>query len=210
MRLLGYKSRSSFQPRGKEADTMTALRSKRGIISMLPLIALFPLSACVSKSTYEAAQAENQQLQAQNQQLQAQVSAEQAQVARLQGAIKYTVNSDLLFKPGSWDIAPAGEQIMARMASQLASTQQNPLVVNGYTDNAPIGAALKKRGVASNLELSQKRAEAVMQFLISHGVKPELLSAKGYGEADPVAPNTTPAGRAQNRRVEITLASQGH
>jgi outer membrane protein OmpA-like peptidoglycan-associated protein len=48
-----------------------------------------------------------------------------------------------------------------------------------------------------------------MQFLISHGVKADLLSAKGYGEADPVAPNTTPAGRSQNRRVEITLASQG-
>jgi outer membrane protein OmpA-like peptidoglycan-associated protein len=48
-----------------------------------------------------------------------------------------------------------------------------------------------------------------MQFLISQGVRPDLLSAKGYGEADPVAPNTTPGGRAQNRRVEITLASQG-
>ena len=98
---------------------------------------------------------------------------------------------------------------MAKMASQLASTQQNPLVVNGYTDNAPIGAALKKRGVTSNLELSQKRADAVMQFLTAHGVKPDLLSAKGFGEADPIAPNTTPAGRAENRRVEITLASQG-
>jgi chemotaxis protein MotB len=98
---------------------------------------------------------------------------------------------------------------MAKMASQLASTQQNPLVVKGYTDDAPVGAALKKRGVTSNLELSQKRADAVMQFLTAHGVKPDLLSAKGYGEADPIAPNTTPAGRAENRRVEITLASQG-
>lgn len=189
---------------------MTALRTKRGLILMLPLVALFPLSGCVSKSDYEELQAQNQQLQAQNQQLQSQVSAQHAQVARLQGAIKYTVNSDLLFKPGSWDISPAGEQVMAKMASQLASTQQNPLVVNGYTDDAPIGAALKKRGVTSNLELSQKRADAVMQFLISHGVKQDLLSAKGYGEADPVAPNTTSAGRAQNRRVEITLASQGN
>jgi chemotaxis protein MotB len=189
---------------------MTVQRTKRSLISMLPLVALFPLAACVSKSTYEEAQAQNQQLQAQNQQLQSQLSAQRAQVARLQGAIKYTVNSDLLFKPGSWDISPDGEQVMARMASQLASTQQNALVVNGFTDNAPIGAALKRRGVTSNLELSQKRADAVMQFLISHGVKPDLLSAKGHGEEDPVAPNTTPAGRAQNRRVEITLASQGN
>jgi chemotaxis protein MotB len=188
---------------------MTIQHKKLGLISMLPLVALLSLSACVSKSTYEEAQEQNRQLQAQNQQLQAQITAQQAQVARLQGAIKYTVNSDLLFKPGSWDISAAGEKIMARMASQLASTQQNPLVVNGFTDNAPIGAALKRRGVTSNLELSQKRAEAVMQFLVSHGVKADLLSAKGHGEEDPVAPNTTPAGRAQNRRVEITLASQG-
>ena len=188
---------------------MTVPGTKRCIMAVPPLVALFALSACVSQSSYDALQAQNQQLQTQNQQLQSEVSAQRAQVARLQGAIKYTVNSDLLFTSGSWDISPGGEAIMAKMASQLASTQQNPLVVNGYTDNAPIGAALKKRGVTSNLELSQKRAEAVVQFLISHGVRQDLLSAKGYGESDPVAPNTTPAGRAQNRRVEITLASQG-
>jgi chemotaxis protein MotB len=45
----------------------------------------------------------------------------------------------------------------------------------------------------------------VMQFLISQGVKSDLVSAHGYGDADPVAPNTTPKGRAQNRRVELTL-----
>ena len=188
---------------------MPIQRPKRCKVLALPLMALFSLSACVWQSKYDALQAQNQQLQVQNQQLQSQVSAGQAQVARLQGAIKYTVNSDLLFRPGSWDISPDGQQIMARMASQLASTQQNPLVVNGFTDDAPIGAALKRRGVTSNLELSQKRADAVMQFLVSHGVKADLLSAKGHGEEDPVAPNTTPAGRAQNRRVEITLASQG-
>jgi chemotaxis protein MotB len=49
----------------------------------------------------------------------------------------------------------------------------------------------------------------VMQFLISQGVKPSLLSAKGFGEADPVASNDTPTGRAQNRRVELTLAGSG-
>jgi outer membrane protein OmpA-like peptidoglycan-associated protein len=48
-----------------------------------------------------------------------------------------------------------------------------------------------------------------MQFLISQGVRPELVSAHGYGEADPVAPNNTAAGRAQNRRVELTLAPTG-
>jgi len=165
------------------------------------------LTACVSQSKYDAVVAENQQLQAQNQQLQAQVAATKSQVGRLQNAIKYTVNSDQLFKSGSWDMSPQGQQIIARMASQLASTQTSHLVVNGYTDNAPVGAALRRRGVTSNLELSQKRADAVMQFLISQGVRPELVSAEGHGDSDPVAPNTTAKGRAQNRRVEIALAS---
>jgi outer membrane protein OmpA-like peptidoglycan-associated protein len=48
-----------------------------------------------------------------------------------------------------------------------------------------------------------------MQFLISQGVKPNLVSAHGYGEANPVASNDTPEGRAQNRRVELTIASPG-
>ena len=100
-----------------------------------------------------------------------------------------------------------GEEIIAKMASQLAATQVSHLVVNGYTDNAPIGPALKKRGVTSNLELSQKRADAVMQYLISKGVKPDLVSAQGHGDSDPVASNKTAQGRAQNRRVEIELAS---
>ena len=92
-----------------------------------------------------------------------------------------------------------------RLAVKLAPTQQNKLIVNGYTDNAPIGPALKKEGITSNEELSQKRAESVMAFLISQKVKPDLVSAHGYGDANPVAPNTTAKGRAQNRRVELTL-----
>jgi len=47
----------------------------------------------------------------------------------------------------------------------------------------------------------------VMQYLISQGVKPEMVSAEGHGDSEPVAPNTTAKGRAQNRRVEITQAS---
>ena len=163
------------------------------------LLASGLLTGCVWKSDYE-------KLQAQNQQLQQQVASQQAQISRLAGAIKYTVNSDLLFAPGSWQMSEQGKQIIAKMASQLAPTQQNKLVVNGYTDNAPIGPALQRQGVTSNEILSQKRADAVMQFLISQGVRPELVSAHGYGDADPIASNNTAGGRAQNRRVELTLA----
>ena len=185
---------------------------KRGMI-LLPILAPVLLSACVWQSDYNKLDEQNQQLQQNNaamsQQIAAdktQIAADRAQIARLQGAIKYTVNSDLLFAPGSWEMAPAGQQIIAKMASQLAPMQQSKIVVYGYTDNAPVGRALEREGVTSNLILSQRRAETVMQYLISQGVKPELVSAHGFGDADPVASNYTPQGRSQNRRVEIALA----
>jgi chemotaxis protein MotB len=87
--------------------------------------------------------------------------------------------------------------------------QETKLLVNGYTDSTPIGPELRQRGIENNQQLSVKRAQTVAQYLISQGVKPNLVSAQGFGEADPVASNDTAAGRAQNRRVEITLAGSG-
>jgi chemotaxis protein MotB len=164
------------------------------------LLSAVALAGCVSRSDYDA-------LQAKNQELQQQVETQAAQISRLQGAIKYTVNSDLLFKPGGWEISTQGQQVIGRLAAKLAPEQQNKILVNGYTDNAPIGRELRRQGINSNQELSQKRAETVMQYLISQGVKPDLVSAHGFGDADPVASNDTPQGRAQNRRVDLTLAA---
>ena len=92
-------------------------------------------------------QSDYDKLQSQNQQLQQQLAASQQQNSRLQGAIKYTVNSDLLFAPGSWEMRPQGQQVIANLAKKLAPTQQNHLMVSGYTDNAPIGEALRREGV---------------------------------------------------------------
>jgi chemotaxis protein MotB len=174
------------------------------------LLAVVSLTGCVSQGKYDALQAQNSQLQQQNASLSQELAASKAQASRLQGAIKYTVNSDLLFTPGGWEMRPQGKQLIAKMASQLAPTQQSHLLVNGYTDNAPIGPALKQQGVMSNQDLSEKRAESVAQYLISQGVKPDLVSAHGYGDQDPVASNDTAAGRAKNRRVELTLANSSN
>jgi chemotaxis protein MotB len=169
-------------------------------IFVVPALALLALAGCgPSQKDFDALKSQNDQLQSQNSQL-------QSDVRRLRGAIRYTVNSDLLFRPGSWEMSPEGQEVIAKLASQLAPTQTNKLVVNGYTDNAPIGASLKRQGVTTNQQLSEKRAQAVAQFIVSRGVRPELVSAVGHGEADPVAPNTTAQGRGQNRRVEIGLA----
>lgn len=174
-------------------------------IALLSIATPLILSACVSQSSYDALQTQNQQLQTQNQQLQQELANSAAHVGRLQEAIKYTVNSDLLFAPGSWKMSSQGKRIIAKMVPKLAPTQQDKLYVNGYTDNTPIGPTLKQQGITSNQQLSQKRADAVMNYLISQGVKPDMVEAHGYGEADPIASNATAKGRAQNRRVELTL-----
>lgn len=171
------------------------------------LLSVLGLAGCVSESKYDDLQAQNQQLQQQNAQMTQQLAADKTQIARLQGAIKYTVNSDLLFAPGSWQMRPQGKEIIAKMAAKLAPTQQNKLIVNGYTDNTPVGPELQRKGVTSNQELSQKRADSVMAYLISQGVKPDLVEAHGYGDTQPVASNDTAKGRAENRRVELTLAN---
>jgi chemotaxis protein MotB len=181
---------------------------KRGVL-MFTLLAPILLSACVWQSTYDALQAQYQQAKQQNSALSAQVAADKAQICRLAGAIKYTVNSDLLFTSGGWQMADRGKQIIANMAAKLAPTQQNKILVAGYTDNAPIGPALQREGVTSNQILSQKRAESVMEFLLSQGVKPDLISAQGFGESNPVASNDTAQGRAQNRRVELSVPASG-
>ena len=117
------------------------------------------------------------------------------------------MNSDLLFPSGGWQMSDAGKRIISGFAQKLAPTQENKLLVYGYTDNQPIGPNLRSQGITSNEVLSQKRAENVMEFLISQGVKPDLVAAKGFGDANPIASNATAAGRAKNRRVELTLGS---
>jgi chemotaxis protein MotB len=181
-------------------------RMKRSIASA-PLLGVVLLSGCVVwKSDYDKVVTQNQQLQQQNTADEQQIGADKAQISRLQGAIKFTVNSDQLFAPGSWRMSSQGKQIIAKMASQLAPTQQNKLVVNGYTDNAPIGPELQQQGITSNEILSQKRADTVMQYLVSQGLNLNLVTAKGYGDSSPVASNDTAQGRSKNRRVELTLA----
>jgi chemotaxis protein MotB len=185
-----------------------AYRSKRGLVQvLLTAAAVLLLSACVSQSTYDQLQAQYNQVQQQNSQLTAQVAADKAQICRLQGAVRYTVNSDLLFPSGGYQMSERGKQIIAGLAQKLAPTQQNKVLVSGYTDNAPIGRALEREGITSNQVLSQKRAENVMEFMTSQGVKPDLVSAQGFGDTNPVASNDTPQGRAQNRRVELSLAN---
>jgi chemotaxis protein MotB len=169
--------------------------------------AMLLLAGCVTQQKYDALETRYQQL---NQTMSAEIAADQARITRLQNAIKVTVNDELLFPSGEWQMPAQAQRTIGKIAPILAPMQQTRIQVNGYTDNVPIGPGLVREGITNNLELSQRRADNVMQFLISQGVKPNLVSARGFGEAEPVASNDTPAGRAQNRRVELTLAGSGN
>jgi chemotaxis protein MotB len=166
--------------------------------------AMLVLAGCVTQQKYDALETQYQQL---NQTMSAEIATNQARVTRLQNAIKSRSTMSCCFL-GRVEMPVEAQRTIGKIAPILAPMQQTKIQVNGYTDNVPIGPGLVRQGITSNLELSQKRADNVMQFLISQGVAQPGVSA-GVGEADPVASNDTPAGRAQNRRVELTVAGSG-
>ena len=180
--------------------------ARRHSLVLTSLLATVLLAGCVSAQRYDTLDQEFQQLQ---QSMSSEVGAQKMQITRLQNAVKVSVNSELLFPSGGWQMSPAAQQTIAKMAAILAPQQTTKIDVNGYTDNTPVGPELIRQGVTSNQILSQKRAENVMQYMISQGVNPNLVAAHGFGDANPVASNETPEGRAQNRRVELTLANTG-
>ncbi len=87
--------------------------------------------------------------------------------------------------------------ILNGVAETLLRRTEISIEVGGYTDN--------RGATSSNEKLSQKRAQAVAKYLASRGIKADRLTAKGYGESNPVADNNTETGRAQNRRVELQI-----
>lgn len=184
-------------------------------MKMLPMLcaisAALLIAGCVSQKAYDESQQKNAELEAQYQQLNqamgAEVSSRDMSISRMQNAIKISLNDQLLFPSGGWEISTGARTSIAKIAKILAPYQKNKIDVSGYTDSTPIGPGLAKQGITSNLILSQRRADNVMQYMISQGVKPDLVAAKGYGEANPVASNDTPDGKAQNRRVELSIAS---
>jgi type VI secretion system protein ImpK len=111
-----------------------------------------------------------------------------------------TFRGDAMFPPGAASVNASMGPMIARIAGEIAKVP-GKVTVLGYTDNVPI----RRRQFASNDALSGERATQVMQMLQMSGVQASRLEAVGKGEADPVGDNRTAQGRAQNRRVEISV-----
>ena len=114
--------------------------------------------------------------------------------------------SDQTFPSGGFTLTKVGRAKLDELLPALSALGPNDkIVVYGYTDNQPVGKALMKAGVVDNLDLSSKRADAVVRYLTSKGINPNVISSKGRGDTHPIATNDTREGRAQNRRIEVSV-----
>jgi outer membrane protein OmpA-like peptidoglycan-associated protein len=101
----------------------------------------------------------------------------------------------ILFDTGKATLQPASDAPLNQVLEMLQQDDSLKVLIEGHTDN--VGAA------AANQALSEKRAQAVRDWLIGKGIAADRLSAKGYGASKPVADNNTDDGKAKNRRVEL-------
>jgi outer membrane protein OmpA-like peptidoglycan-associated protein len=108
-----------------------------------------------------------------------------------------TLPCDKMVEPGQWTINTTGQFALKELAPGLRDQDGHAIIIQGYTDSLGISAV--------NDALSLRRAEAVRDFFVTQGVAAESLRAEGLGAKRPVASNSTPDGRAQNRRIEIVI-----
>lgn len=105
---------------------------------------------------------------------------------------------DVLFDLNQAELKPGSERNVQKIADFLREYPERNVLVEGFTDSTGSDSY--------NQLLSEQRAEAVRTFLIAKGIRPDRITARGYGESNPVASNDTPATRQLNRRVEIVIS----
>ncbi len=135
--------------------------------------------------------------------LKKQIQAGELGVEVTTSRIKLTFAAPVLFDSGSATLK-AGARDILRSVSENLRKMDSPVLVEGHTD----AARMLGRKFRSNRELSLMRAFSVINHLVDGGVPAGKLSAYGYGEYRPLAPNDTEVGRAKNRRIEITVIRQ--
>jgi len=166
------------------------------------------LAARESEAT--RAQAAAQQARAESQNAQAQAAQAQAEAQRLAAQLENVQASqtsrglvltldDVLFDTGRAELKPGAQRTIEQIATFLEEHPERRVQVEGFTDS--------QGSEDYNLELSQRRADAVAMAIIQRGVEAERVRAMGYGEQYPVAGNNSPGSRQLNRRVEIIVAN---
>jgi outer membrane protein OmpA-like peptidoglycan-associated protein len=111
--------------------------------------------------------------------------------------IVLTLPGSVYFDTGRADVKKGAAERIARIGEALAGAPDRKIIVEGHTDSTG--------STATNEKLSNLRAEAVKAILVAHGVSPDRIETHGYAATKPVASNATPAGRSENRRVELVV-----
>jgi chemotaxis protein MotB len=121
------------------------------------------------------------------------------------GVVYIDISDKLLFKSGSWDITDNAKAVLGKVAMVLKNQPDIEFMVEGHTDNV----AFSKGILQDNWDLSVKRATSVVRILQNqYGLDPAHIAAAGRGEYKPVADNSTPEGKAANRRTRIVILPQ--
>lgn len=161
----------------------------------------------VAKQTIVLRNAENELKNASAQRAQALLDARDAQIRKLQNSLnaKQTERGtlvtfgDVLFDFNKAELKSSALPNVTELARFLQENPERQVIVEGYTDS--VGSASYNQG------LSERRAESVRRALVRAGVAPTRIVAQGYGKEYPVADNSSDSGRAQNRRVEVTISN---
>lgn len=119
----------------------------------------------------------------------------------LDGKIIVSVKGKALFNSGSASLNRTATSIFNEILQILDDYPEYNINIKGHTDNIPISTAM----FPSNWELSAFRATSVLKYLVSRGIRPQRLTATGYGDSMPLVTNSSEENRAQNRRVEFVL-----
>ncbi len=137
--------------------------------------------------------------------LEKEIQEGQVQISEMKNRLTMTMLDKIIFPSGSAEISKDGKKVLDKVISILKDIKDKRIQIEGHTDNVPIVSSIKKR-FPTNWELSTGRATEVVRYLQENGgIDPHLLSATGYAEFMPVAPNDTEEGKHKNRRIEIVL-----
>ncbi|MGE0821043.1 MAG: OmpA family protein [Candidatus Binatia bacterium] len=141
--------------------------------------------------------------------LQNEIAQKNIALHQAQGQLTVRILERVLFPSGQATLTPEGTQIIDKVGAVLEKISDQRLLVEGHTDNVPIGSALRSR-FPTNWELSTARATEVVKYLLSHTRVPaQQLSAVGRADTLPVSSNATEEGRKLNRRIEIIVFPTG-
>ena len=121
-------------------------------------------------------------------------------------AVKVTFDSGILFSTGKSNLSSEAKQSLSQFATVLKNNSDCDIAIQGYTDNQGWKNSTVAQSQEKNRALSQDRAQAVSSYLIGLAVPAtQIKSVQGFGEANPVADNSTAAGQRENRRVEVYM-----